>query len=499
MKKKILLIILLLVPFMVKANEGFSYKWDIIPSNPSYIYAEEQSEGYTFVLGNALRQGSAESTPQITIYDAKKGTVAKTYTIDAYGEKYKNDTESAANIIYAMAEGSGRFRLYIADEEKSAYIDAEEGTLELCGAEDTDCTESNVYELSDANLKKYTGKYYFIFKKHKENPTAYQYGAYDHGIYIIISADSVNIEEANITYDVYLEDGTKVFTVTLPFKDIFRTNYVPTITTNGIYIIKTERDYDNKKISYKLTKYDKSGKKVFTEDITPLVRQTNNISSSNLFAYDVESVDTVEGGLLLKVGYNEVASELGACVASYNVTEGQSTDGKKINPSYLEQATGSKYDNCVSEFFNDVNTGVGFSLSPKSYKSIKFLADEAELPEALIMKLGVEYEIATKVKGNGTVKVVSSASGGDGVTFIVEPQKGYVLGEVKVTDEFGNVLKFTDYTFTMPSANVLIEATFIVNPDTGAFVPGLIVMGALLIACIILFVSEKNQKIKTIS
>ena len=369
MKKKILLIILLLVPFMVKANEGFSYKWDIIPSEPKYVFVEEQPEGYTYVKGNALNPGRNDETPQITIYDAKKGTVAKTYTIDAYGEKYRGK-ESNENVSYAIGE-NGYFRLYIESEEKSAYIDVQQGTLKLCSAGDTDCTTSNVYELSDADLKKYTGKYYFIFKKHKENPTAYQYGSYDHGIYRIISTDSANIEEANITHDVYLEDGTKVFTVTLPFKDIFRTNYVPTITTNGIYIIKTERDYDNKKISYKLTKYDKSGTKVFTEDITPLVRQTNNISSSNLFAYDVESVDTVEGGLLLKVGYNEAANELGACVAASGVSEGfQSTDGKKMNPRYLDKTTGSKYDNCVSEFLNDVNTTTDFSLSTKSYNRI---------------------------------------------------------------------------------------------------------------------------------
>ena len=59
------------------------------------------------------------------------------------------------------------------------------------------------------------------------------------------------------------------------------------------------------------------------------------------------------------------------------------------------------------------------------------------------------------------------ASGGEVIKFTVEPKEGYVLGSVKVTDEKGNVVTFTNYTFTMPSANVLIEATFVkVNPKT---------------------------------
>ena len=500
MKKKILLFILLLVPFMVQAKEGFSYKWDIIPTDDTYLFVEEQPEGYTFVKGNALLPGRDESTPQITIYDAKKGTVAKTYTIDAYGEKYR-DKESNENVSYALGESSGRFMLYISSEEKMAHINAQAGTLELCASGDTDCTEHNIYELSDADLKKYTGKYYFIFKKHKENPSIPQYGSYSHGLYTIVSLGGTSAEDASITYDFYLEDGTKVSTVTVLYKDIYKENYTATIASNGIYIIKTERDFENKKISYKVTKYDRSGNKVYTEDVTPLVRQTNHVSASNLIAYDVEDADTVESGVLLKLKYNQTASELGACIASYDPTDkAQPADGKKINPSYLREATGSKYDNCLAEVLDDDSPQLPeLSIAPKAYKGIKFLADGDELPEVLVVKLGLEYEITTKVKGNGTIRVVSSASGGDGVTFIVEPQKGYVLGEIKVTDEFGNVLKFTDYTFTMPNANVLIEATFIVNPDTGAFVPGLIVMGALLIACIILFVSEKNQKIKTIS
>ncbi len=74
----------------------------------------------------------------------------------------------------------------------------------------------------------------------------------------------------------------------------------------------------------------------------------------------------------------------------------------------------------------------------------------------------IDYLIETKTDGHGTVKSEKvKAAGGEVIKFTVVPEEGYVLGEVKVTDALGNVIIFKDYTFTMPNANVLIEATFV--------------------------------------
>lgn len=72
------------------------------------------------------------------------------------------------------------------------------------------------------------------------------------------------------------------------------------------------------------------------------------------------------------------------------------------------------------------------------------------------------YEIFTKTDGNGSVTAVGKSLSGKEITFVVKPKEGYLLDNVKVTDSYGNVITFTDYTFTMPSADVTIEATF--NP-----------------------------------
>ena len=72
-------------------------------------------------------------------------------------------------------------------------------------------------------------------------------------------------------------------------------------------------------------------------------------------------------------------------------------------------------------------------------------------------------DIETKVVGKGKVEAVDNSRRGEVITFKVTPEKGYVLSEVRVTDKNGNVVTFTDYTFTMPNADVTIEATF--NPE----------------------------------
>ena len=80
----------------------------------------------------------------------------------------------------------------------------------------------------------------------------------------------------------------------------------------------------------------------------------------------------------------------------------------------------------------------------------------------------IVLNIETKVtKGKGTVEAIKSSRPGAPVTFVVTPAEGYVLGEVRVTDANGKTIVFKQNTFTMPTADVLIEAEFLpANPET---------------------------------
>lgn len=85
------------------------------------------------------------------------------------------------------------------------------------------------------------------------------------------------------------------------------------------------------------------------------------------------------------------------------------------------------------------------------------------------------YAISIENAENGEVSANrSSASRGTTVTLTAEPDKGYILESITVTDKNGDKVKLTEkdgkYTFTMPASKVTVEAAFAKeNPDTGAW------------------------------
>lgn len=114
-------------------------------------------------------------------------------------------------------------------------------------------------------------------------------------------------------------------------------------------------------------------------------------------------------------------------------------------------------------------------------------------PVVTIAVEDVIFRVDTKTDGNGTVEATHvEAKEGTVVQFTVTPNEGYVLSVVKVTDENGNVVYFYDNTFTMPHANVLIEATFVpINPETHSSI-GLIILAIFGISGIIWFNNKKK-------
>ena len=79
------------------------------------------------------------------------------------------------------------------------------------------------------------------------------------------------------------------------------------------------------------------------------------------------------------------------------------------------------------------------------------------------------YEVFTSVGDNGTVTVDRYATEGDKVTIDVTPDQAYKLDELVVTAN-GKDVELTansdgTYSFTMPSADVKITATFAEDPD----------------------------------
>ncbi len=107
----------------------------------------------------------------------------------------------------------------------------------------------------------------------------------------------------------------------------------------------------------------------------------------------------------------------------------------------------------------------------------------------------LEYKIETKVnKGKGTVEAIKSSKPGEPVTFVVTPAEGYVLGEVRVTDANGKTIVFKQNVFTMPSADVMIEAEFLpITPETKDLAIALIIMLSI-VTLVITIVEGKKLK-----
>ena len=79
------------------------------------------------------------------------------------------------------------------------------------------------------------------------------------------------------------------------------------------------------------------------------------------------------------------------------------------------------------------------------------------------------YEIVSDVGENGTIDVDRYATEGDQVTITVSPDEAYLLDDLTVTSG-GRDVALTDngdgtYTFTMPSGDVAITATFAEDPN----------------------------------
>ncbi len=99
-------------------------------------------------------------------------------------------------------------------------------------------------------------------------------------------------------------------------------------------------------------------------------------------------------------------------------------------------------------------------------------------PLVTITRNDIKYKINTKTDGNGTIEVVSTASGNETIQFRVTANAGYKLGSLIVTTDSGETVEFDEGSivtnpdgtisidknaFKMPFENVTIEAKWVKN------------------------------------
>ena len=94
--------------------------------------------------------------------------------------------------------------------------------------------------------------------------------------------------------------------------------------------------------------------------------------------------------------------------------------------------------------------------------------------------------------GKGTIIVDDKYAANDQVTVTIKPDKGYTLGTVKVIDAEGNVLTFTNNTFTMPASDVTIEVEFLVDNAKTSDIAITTVILLCILSIIVFFTQRKN-------
>ncbi len=91
---------------------------------------------------------------------------------------------------------------------------------------------------------------------------------------------------------------------------------------------------------------------------------------------------------------------------------------------------------------------------------------------AYIVKYSNDYSINKEVTGKGSVDVnLDNAKAGDIITIDTNPDRGYRVDKIIVTDSNGNTIEVKDGKFTMPASDVIVKVIFtnslLVNPKTG--------------------------------
>jgi len=245
-------------------------------------------------------------------------------------------------------------------------------------------------------------------------------------------------------------------------KEVNRQRVPIDVKTNGTYNVVVGRNSEDMTSGGYIAVYDKDNK---------LVKEYNS-AKSTMYYTDV----LILGDNILALGPN------------HNNIDVYGFDAKLIESIELKKQYS---DNKVFNGLALVESIGGFTAA---YWVCDLRSDGcAENCKQGIMNYEFLYNIEVKTDGNGEIITSKNKEYGNGeVTFKIKPKEGYVLGSVKVTDRNGNVLTFTDYTFTMPYADVLIQATFqLKNPDTYV---GYQIFGALIIAVIALIAFVINLK-----
>ncbi len=481
MKKKLLFILLLLVPFLVNAKENISYSWD-----------KQNNNGMEFIT---------EEDNQYIVAENHYGNNTTRYQFSYYapdGQKVKSEkwSDMEADEVDAIWNKSNYYyRAEFETDDQYGWVNPGNNEIFFCDKGTGVCNSYSLDDYTEEEIKEYAGDYYFFVEYYREHDQFFDCGILN-GFYVIYTWDNRD----NNTIEIYDKNGNKVLQ-----KKYDKSIWCVDITVYGIYIITTDYDHITKKAVYNLQKYDLNGKEEYQKDLTEIITAESEFTTEDLYYLQIDNIRIVNNGIIVNLGDNIDTYQTQMCIEDYMEHGPVNTNlpgykgdssGEPIVPDDYEPTIEDALEYCswgwnVVVKKTDSLTVMGKKEEVEKIMIQKSEAEKSTLGESLdptggrrdanrapsnfgfrlypyiLIKLNLDYAVETKVEGQGEIKVISRSASGGEVTFEITPKPGYVLSEVKVTDALGNIITFTDYKFTMPSSDVLIEVKFVPeNPNT---------------------------------
>ncbi len=257
----------------------------------------------------------------------------------------------------------------------------------------------------------------------------------------------------------------------------------------------------NGKVTHKVTGVSLSPETLTLEagdsaTLTATVTPENAEDKTVTWSSDNENVAKVEGGKVTAVGIGSTtikataqdgSGKYATCEVtvtqpvtgvtldqtSLTLTEGDSeTLSATVEPSNAtnQNVTWSSSDPSVATVANGVVTAVGAGTATITVTTEDgdFTATcEVTVERPYVPPANPNYRIDVTTTEGGTVaKDPAAAKAGETVTLTPTPEEGYEVGEVTVTDRFGDAVEVTEnadgtYTFTMPNGQVKVAVTFV--------------------------------------
>ena len=449
--KKVILFLFILIPFIVHAEDiSLDFQSDQIYSveHQNLFYRD----GYVFMDSNNGYNPQSNTKETLISYYNKKGECLKTKYIEHYYlySMFSNEQELYG---YGRKDGSNEIFLFKFDEEFNVI---KEYALNLDNLDQLNGGDI-LYDSFIAN-----NKVEFVINNQSEHQ------------YYVIQLDK-NLSNKTVTTIEEYDEPEKFYIRTSEGKIIYRINLVE---FKGNYYYVESRFKDDCVIGENetcapfavLVKLDKNYNIVWEKEYKEYQQFSSLVANSN-YMFTIESKYDNAGSLLILDADGNVLDSLERNTAVENVIA--KDDALVVNSGGVCTIISS---------FTAHDNGCQAQIRHKVYRIV--------------------YDIKTKIKeGKGRVEVVPNSHEGEGVTFKVIPEEGYVLGEVKVTDTNGNVVTFHEYTFTMPSADVTIEASFVKtvekeNPETKDIAISLLFIVFILSTGIIIYNKKRLKEIE---